>query len=188
MKCMLLPLALAAATAATPAMADFYQAFDITYSGASWGNTAVANGLIYLDLATLGTSPSADNDVTASVPPYTSISGYVSSLDLTVSGSTSGGNGAFTLADYSGIVFNFNSVDLTTQVVDQPGLEDFNFFSVDSAPSAVFPLTMLDSGGDLLSLTSLVEPSPEPSQMVSGLAMAALGGASLLVRRFRNRK
>ena len=185
-----LPLALAAAAVATPARADFYQSYDITYSGASFSNPAIAAGTLTLDLTDFGPDPS---NVTGSIPVDANPLGYdyLAGFNLTVSGSTTGGNGTYTLADYSGFTYKFTSVNLTTQVVGQPGLNDFNFFSNDSAPKGIGPLTLSDAGGDNLVLTSLAPvpaPAPEPAQVLSGLMVAGLSGASLLVRRFRNRK
>jgi len=166
------------------ARADIYQTYDIAYSGASFSNPATASGTITLDLTAFGPD---STDVTGSF--LDSFSTFVSSFNLTVSGSTTGGNGTFTQADYYGFIASLNGVDLTTQVVGQGGLYDFNIFSDDSAPYGVDPLTIADAGGDGLALTSLVPvAAPEPGQMVAGLAIAGLGGANLLVRRMRNRK
>jgi len=181
---------------ATAARADVYQTYDLTYSGTPYSNSASATGTVTLDLTAFGADP---HDVYGVVGGG-AISPYITALSLTVSGSGAG-NGTFTLADYNGFAFKFVPIDGTEQLVGQTGFDDLNFFANTVnplAPSAYSPLTLMTDGGGadgvLITMTSALPvtlapaAAPEPAQVLSGLLVAGLGGASLLVRRFRNRK
>jgi hypothetical protein len=187
MKPSLVPLAIAVAAATTPAMADLYQTYDIAYSGAPYGNGASATGQLTLDLTVLGQDPTS-----VSGGYYGPLSPLITSLTLTVAGSTDGGNGTFTQNDFGDFLFEISGVDLTRQVVGQPGFYDFNLYSLDNAPTGAATQTLLDNGGygvNYLLLTSL-DPvtAPEPAQMVSGLLVAGLGGLGVVARRRWTRK
>ena len=85
-----------------------FTVFNLTYSGALEGNTAVATGQITLDTAAL-----LDN------APFSSV---VSGLSLTVAGA-SVGNGTFGLTDYSELSFYTDGVtlDFNSELVGQGG-------------------------------------------------------------------
>ncbi len=183
---------------AATAYADTFQTYNLAWSGASFGNSAMATGQITLDLTTLPNpgGPAYDmyNDIT--------------SLTLTVTGA-SVGNGTWTKADlcpcsalgtYTYWDTGGGALDLTQQLVGQPTVDggpwgtpdglsgDFNFFFTNGGPlgSFYFTLTTADGTGDSMLLTS-VDPvsgtTPEPGSlflMGSGLVLLA----STIRRRF----
>lgn len=154
--------------------------FDVAWSGATFGNTAVATGQITLDTALLGLSN-----------PFLAVSG----LSLTVSGA-SAGNGTFGLADYQEMFWNTGGVtlDFNSELVGQSGwgvtAGDFNLFpSTDGftaeAPRGFGPnkLRTFNGFGDDMSLTSFAPAAvPEPSRALLG----ALGVLGLVLRRRRS--
>ncbi len=159
--------------------------YDLTYSGASFGNTAVATGKISIDTALLA-NPGFNYDSLVSLG--------VTDLSLTVSGATSG-NGTFSLADYSYMVWSTDgrTLDLTTQLVGQGtwGTDsgDFNLFNNSSNPNAPtgfgpFILAMDAGSGDWMQLTSFapsVAVAPEPSRAL----LLAAGLTGMMLRRRR---
>jgi hypothetical protein len=155
--------------------------FNVAWSGASLGNSAVATGQISIDTDLL---------------PNPGIGGLMSptvtALSLTVSGATSG-NGTFGLADFgNGWIWDTGGVtlNLATQLVGQSGwgnggIGDFNLFgSTSAAPngSSPFILTTNNLDGDQMQLTSFAAAVPEPSRALLGV----LGTLGLLLRRRRS--
>ena len=152
--------------------------FDITYSGASRGNTATAFGTI-----TLEDPPN---------PGFSSDFSKVISLTLTVSGASSG-NGTFTKSDFIGWSWatNGSTLDLDAELVGQGTLDlpwgtqnfgggagDFQLFAASGsgAPNNtwLFQLTTSAGTGDLMILTSMSPDSiaaPEPGQVAASLLL-----------------
>lgn len=175
-------LVFGAATSASAAVI----VYDVTWSGASFSNNAVATGQISIDTDLLPNPGSTILGV--------ALSPVVTALSLTVSGATSG-NGTFGLADFdSGWVWDTGGVtlNLATQLVGQGGWGnpsgtngDFNLFSSNpSAPNGYnyFTLSTNHGFGDQMLLTSFAPAAvPEPSRMLLG----ALGSLGLLLRRRR---
>ena len=94
--------------------------FDLSYSGAQFNDNAVATGTITLDESVLN-NPGGNQQT---------VNPFVTALNLTVSGAISG-NGTFTLSDFSNVLLNISSpLDLSKELVGQPGLSDFNVFNV----------------------------------------------------------
>jgi hypothetical protein len=160
-----------------PALANV-QTFNLTWSGASFGNGASATGYISFDTALLNN------------PGYTGFSDMtgVSALSISVTGSSYGGNGTFGLSDYD--VFQVNTgggtLDLNSQWIGQaiPGVGTWGvnggaFFlrssSID-APTGRGGAKLVTSGSEMMSLTS-VAPVPEPetyAMLLFGLGL--IGG------------
>jgi MYXO-CTERM domain-containing protein len=174
---------------ATTSASAAFTVFDVTWSGASFGNTAAATGQISIDTALLRNPGNTF---------FYPISSGVSGLSLTVSGA-SAGNGTFGLADYQEMVLNTNGVTLNfdTELVGQGGwglashLGEFSLLPTNSglsagAPDAVGPSTMRTNGnmgGDMMRLTSFAPAAvPEPSRALLG----ALGVLGLVLRRRRS--
>src|SRR5262245_50004049 len=106
-------LAGAATAGATPIL------FNFNYSGAPFGNTAIAVGTSTMDDALLpnhgllGNGPSGALGITA--------------FSITVSGAGSG-NGTFTLSQVTNWVWSMSaSINLFVQLLGQPGFVDFNW-------------------------------------------------------------
>jgi len=156
--------------------------FNFTYSGALFGNTAVATGKISIDTALLPNPGTTGFDVP--------LSPIVTDLSLTVSGARSG-NGTFGLADFEGWLWDTGgqTLDLTTQLVDQISDGDFNLFNFSSshAPAAYGPLLLRADAGhsDTMRLTSFAPDSasvaPEPSRAL----LLAAGLTGMMLRRRR---
>jgi hypothetical protein len=102
-------LAMALAFSAIPARAGSIT-YDLAFSGASFGDSAVGVGTVTIDTSLLNNPGSTD---TASSP-------FVDAFSITISGATSG-NGAFGMADYSGFFFDTNDaiLNLSTQLIGQ---------------------------------------------------------------------
>jgi hypothetical protein len=155
--------------------------FNVAWSGASLGNSAVATGQISIDTDLL-----PNPGITALMSPI------VTALSLTVSGATSG-NGTFGLADFGfGWIWDTGgaTLNLATQLVGQSGwgyggIGDFNLFaSTSAAPNGFSPFILKTNGGDgdQIELTSFAAAVPEPSRALLGV----LGTLGLLLRRRRS--
>ena len=166
--------------------------FDITYSGASRGNTATAFGTIILE-----------------DPPNPGISSDFSkviSLTLTVSGASSG-NGTFTKSDFIGWSWatNGGTLDLDAELIGQStddltwgtdnfegGAGDFQLIAAQGsgAPNGtwLFQQTTSEGSGNLMVLTSMSPDSiaaPEPGQVAASLLL--LCGIGIYLWRKKNR-
>ena len=152
--------------------------FDITYSGASRGNTATAFGTI-----TLEDPPN---------PGFSSDFSKVISLTLTVSGASSG-NGTFTKSDFIGWSWatNGGTLDLDAELIGQStddlpwgtdnfggGAGDFQLIAAQGsgAPNGtwLFEQTTSEGSGNLMFLTSMSPDSiaaPEPGQVAASLLL-----------------
>ena len=169
-----------------PSVSADIETLNIQWSGALYGNSAIAGGFISFDttlLPQIGTSGFVGL-------PDTSIT----DLGITISGAASG-NGSFGLADFYGVSFASPSpLDLSTQLIGQQlstgvtfgalvgdgSAGDFNLFGLSaSAPIGTgnFTLTTNQGAGDILSVTSITTV-PLPA---SWLLMAA--GLPLLLSR-----
>jgi hypothetical protein len=173
-----------AATLALAAAVGSVQAspvtFDLTYSGSSFGNAAVATGFITLDSSDFTTVTSDGN-----VPPA---SLGITDFQITIANASSG-NGTFGLSDFAaapnGWVLEVSQpLDLALDLVGQTGFNDFNWCASTSAcgnakaPGGVAPFDISTSGetGDVLALKSMVVATvaePESLALV-GLALVAL--------------
>ena len=163
------------AAALTPASAAI-TVFNATWSGASFGNAAVATGQITIDSATPFNINGFDDLVLTDGQ-------LVTALSVTISGASSG-NGTFGIADFGMVVFRLSSANLGAELVGSGGLLDFNLFgNAASAPLGTNVNTLTSSGGSgsQMLLTSLTA-APEPTRML----LAALGGMGLLLRRRRS--
>jgi len=169
--------------------------FALQWSGAAFGNSASANGLIDFD-------PSLINNPGNTLLP-------VNSFSITVTGA-SNGNGTFSLADYSffSLETNGGTLDFTKQLVGQPTANDpwgtvpssgnggdFNIFASDSSSAAptgtfYFKITTSVGSGDSLYLTSFapLAPVPEPSSLLGLLALGTLGAGATLMRKLKTSK
>ena len=167
------------------------ETFDIQWSCAAFGNTAIANGYITIDTSLL---PAADP--TSGYIDLTSSTSSVLDFSITVTGDTSdsgNGNGTFTLAnsDFYGLEFFAPSaLDLSSQLIGQSlstgttfgnvangnDAGDFNLFGLGYAPTgtgANFTITTDAGNGENLSVTSITHVAtavPEPESWLMLLA------------------
>jgi hypothetical protein len=168
--------------------------FALQWSGAAFGNSASANGLIDFD-PSLISNPGYTNPLP------------VNSFSITVTGANSG-NGTFSLADYNNffLATSGGTLDFTKQLVGQPtsndpwgtpsfGGGDFNIISNLDAPTAASEFQIATSGGfgDLLQLTSFAPLAPlatvpEPSSLLGLLALGTLGTGATLMRKLKTSK
>jgi len=168
--------------------------FALQWSGAAFGNSASANGLIDFD-PSLISNPGYTNPLP------------VNSFSITVTGANSG-NGTFSLADYKNFYLDTSggTLDFTKQLVGQPtsndpwgspsfGGGDFNIISNLDAPTVTFPFQIATSGGygDELQLTSFAPLAPlatvpEPSSLLGLLALGTLGTGATLMRKLKTSK
>jgi hypothetical protein len=175
--------------------------FDITWSGASFGNSAVAHGFITLDAALL---PEMTSGHLVILPDP-----RVTALSLDISGA-SASNGHFDLSDYlDPKLVTVSAVDfwapatlnLGTELIGQDlgnsctlgeithkcaaGLGvsgDFNILSFGTLPAGVAAFTLSTSGQDQMLVTSIVAASvPEPAAWA--LMIGGFGGAGGLLQR-----
>jgi hypothetical protein len=194
-------LAVTTAAGASPVPVPATTTFDITWSGAAFGDNATATGYITVDSTLPAITPDySGNDVF--LP-----SSDVTALSITITGAGSG-NGTFGLSDFFDITF-WSPAPLNTgeQLVGQDlgngctygsfafspcgGLGgDFNLFTSNPlAPDGYIYFTLATDGGsgDLLAVTSITPAGvPEPAAwatMLLGLGM--VGGAFRLRREAR---
>jgi hypothetical protein len=157
MKLLKTSLLLAAATATQLDAADF----NLTWSGASFGNSATATGVITIDVPNAPAQP----NIGGSIPSW------VTGFTMTVSGASSG-NGTYGLADLTSIIFGSSgiTVDYSSELVGQgAGLfsttGDFNIFTAFNSgkPTGTSPNVIRSGGnmsGDYLRLTSFSSGGP----------------------------
>ena len=157
-----------------------------TFSGAVYGNSAVATGSLTFDY---------DNYVAAG---NQLLFGDVTGLTMTISGATSG-NGTFTKADFQNIIFNssagfdWSQPTLIGQNGWGPGGDGaFSFVGLSAAaPNAWSPYDMTTNGGFgndmvLTSITSVAPPAPVPEPET--YMLLAVASAALAYTRRRNNK
>ena len=173
--------------------------FEIDWSGASFGNSAVATGFITVDTSLL---PNV-----VGFPVYTALPDpAVTALSVTVSGS-SAGNGTFTLADFNQFTFSTPvALNLSQELIGQPvgggctfGTStgscgdsvsgDFNLFGIGNAPTGVWYFDLMTAGGDQMLVTSISSASissavPEPATW----AMMLLGFAGVGFMAYRRKQ
>ena len=184
-----------------PTRADNFETFNLTWSGAFFGNTAVATGQITLD-TTLLPNPTFSDAGFAFLQPL------VQNFSMTVSGA-SAGNGTFSQGDFAALLFGTDgaTLDISKELVGQPlpdggfwggsfgpfvpgGGADFSLLTNFSDPATPaqrgpFELVTNNGSGDAINLTSFA-PVPEPSSLVLlGIGIAGVTGYSW--RRYRNR-
>ena len=144
MKLLKTSLLLAAAAATTHLDAAVYS---LQWSGTSFGNSAVATGTIDLNVSTMPNPVNTGG----------SLPSWVNSLNVTVSGASSG-NGSFTPADFGSIIFNSQgfTLNLNAELVGQNGglftgmSGDFNIFraaGTPTAPNGTSPNVLRAGGG-----------------------------------------
>lgn len=176
------------------------QTFDLTWSGASFNNTAVATGVLTMDPSVLTSNGYNDNSGLFFAP-----NPFVSALTITVSGATVG-NGVFNLSDFITILMNQNlnagSLDFGTELVGQATSGDpwgtpsgnggdFNVLTAEAgAPQGASIFTMATAGGagDSLRLISfapeVIPQTPEPGSLAL-FAAGVLPAVTCLCRRRR---
>ena len=195
-------LAVTTVAGASPLPVPATTTFDITWSGAAFGDNATATGYITVNSTLPAITPDYSGNMVFLPSPD------VTALSITIAGASSG-NGTFGLSDFQSITFwSPATLDLTKQLVGQPlphgctygepfaidcegpgSAGDFNLFSDfgSGAPEGENYFTLVTSGGDgdPLEVTSIA-PVPEPAAwatMLLGLGM--IGGAFRLRREAR---
>jgi hypothetical protein len=176
---------------AIPAFAA-QEAFDLAWSGASFGNDAVATGRITID------TDSINRDyVTIGFPDA-----RVSSLSLTISGANRG-NGTFDASDFIFMaVWAPTALDFSRELVGQANAGgghwgattsrdgDFNLFANNAAaPEGTwyFTLTTADGAGDHMALTSMTPATAVPEAQGVSMMLAGLGLVGFAARRRKAR-
>jgi hypothetical protein len=174
------------------------ETFDLSYSGASNGNSAIGAGTITVDTSLISTSGLTSLTGQVASPPTP----WVTAFSLTISkASAPAADGTFGISDFNstpGDIFIelTGPVDFSKDLVGQAGFDDFNFFSNGSdanAPTGIFFQLIGDSAGDNLVLTSfalaVTPPSgggssaPLPSSLTLGLL--CLGTLAFGIRRYK---
>jgi hypothetical protein len=164
--------------------------FNLSYSGVSLGNNAVATGNISFDDTILSGGPISLGNVSAMTLGITDFS-------ITISGASSG-NGTFGLADQlgagqeNGWIWVLGApIDLTTELVGQSGFNDFNWCAGSLScgnplsPGGYQPFSIATSGetGDRLILTSMNSISPVPEPETYATLLVGLGLIVFMARR-----
>jgi hypothetical protein len=181
---------------AKQAGADTISTFNLAWSGAAYGNTAVATGQITLDLSLLPNPDPIEDILFFSAP-------LVQAFSITVAGASSG-NGTFPESDFGldGFFFAWGTaggtLDFSQQLVGQTtggdpwasdaGVSgnsgDFNVSSNGTDPTApfgtyYFQLTTDDGAGDPMNLTSFA-PAEVPLPTSTAMALALLPGLGIM--------
>jgi hypothetical protein len=167
--------AIAALTLLAPQSDAALISFNLSYSGAGFGNGATAVGTITFDDAVLPNPGSLANVPAASLG--------IDSFSITVTGASSG-NGTFGLADVDNWVWILSApLNLNAELVGQAGFSDFNWCAAGfigcTAPApggiAAFTIQTNAETGDALGLVSMTPvPEPVPVALV-GIALVGLG-------------
>lgn len=192
------------------ANADIISTFDLTWSGASFGNGATATGEITLDVSNIE-NPGTTVGVTTQ-----NANSFVTDFSITIKGANAG-NGTFGFADYNGSTVyagpigspsggfymqtGGGTLDFTTQLIGQStsfgtwgpnNNGDFNIFinGKDSSAPTGFNYFLIETngareGGELLLLTSFqpAAAAPAPSGMTLCGSALLTGLGFLAVRR-----
>ena len=157
--------------------------FNLGWSGASLGNSAVATAVLVVDDTVLP-NPNSDG-----FPGLFSAFGIVS-FDMVISGAVLG-NGSFSMDDFAGVIWDTGALglDLSSELVGQmtdggpwgtsDGLSgDFNVFSSTGlSPNGTFffQLTTAASAGDTMLLTNFTPVPVGPALPLLASALGALG-------------
>jgi hypothetical protein len=185
-------------TASNSAQATFLKTYDLIYSGAAFGNNAMARATMTLDLDQVN-NPGFSISIFAP--------SFVTAFSITVSGARTG-NGTFGLADFSGNGFfyldtNGGKLDFNRQLIGQAtsvspygtvpshgNAGDFSIFTNydivsrmgdPAAPTGTdfFEITTTHGLGDRLYLTSFAPAMPEPGALVlTSLGLGSLAGCA----------
>ena len=170
------------------------QTFDLTWSGASFGNTATATGEITFDPAQLDT-----------YSEFNFPSTVVTDVSITIQGATVG-NGTFNASNFGFVVIDLaDGLDFSKQLVGQSlgngstwGTStgsggngnggDFNFFSnggSSDTPNGSWYFTLSAAGsGDSMLLTSMTAATAAvPEAQTSAMLLAGLGLVGVIARR-----
>jgi hypothetical protein len=160
--------------------------FDLSYSGASFQNSATGTGFISFDDTVL---PNTATSLLNVSPATLGIVGF----SITIANASSG-DGTFGLSDFTaspnGWLWNLTApLNLGADLVGQAGFSDFNWCAITAscgsatAPGGVAPFTIQTDGEteDKLLLTSMTAAVPEPSTW----AMMLLGFAGVSFMAYR---
>ena len=159
--------------------------FDLSYSGAALGNSAIGTGFISFDDTVLPNIAVHEANV------FPATLGIVN-FSITISGASSG-NGTFGLSDFAGLPDGWvwdlaGPLNLSANLVGQANFNDFNWcaFSIScgssTAPGGVGTFTIATAGetGNSLVLTSMSPTSPTPLPAALPLFATGLGAFGLL--------